>query len=439
MKRGAALAASAETDSGIVSDRISMAYLARALVKYSASDLHIKAGRPPLYRINGKLVPAKMGELRPDEVQTIIHGVLTDGQRRDLAARRQIDFSFRIPELGRFRCNAYYQRSTLSAAVRMIPLIVPQFNDLGLPPVLRELAERQRGLLLVTGATGSGKSTTMASLIQHLNETRALHILTVEDPIEFVHRDQKGTVTQREIGSDTPSFEEALRAGMRQDPDVIVIGEMRDRATIQAALTAAETGHLVISTLHTSDAKGTLDRILDVFPSDAQNQVRIQLAHALVGVVSQKLIVRADGKGRIPAVEVMVKSPAIEDCLLKNERERIPQAIATSNAYYKMQTMNMALERLLHAGLVTRADAMHNSPNPGDLELRLQGIDREEGYALAGVSGMPAAAPIPPDGPTAVPVSEPGSKADVIERFDTGFIPRPRPRPLPKKPGSDET
>jgi twitching motility protein PilT len=360
--------------------KLDMKYLVRALIKYNASDLHIKVGRPPLYRINGKLIPAKMPEVTPEQAQSVTFGVLSDRQIRELDERRQVDLSFRVKDLGRFRCNVYFQRGTISAAVRMIPMTIPNFDTLGVPAVVKELAHRPRGLLLITGATGSGKSTTMASLLQHINETSHVHILAIEDPIEFVYRDLKASITQREVGSDTQSLGDALRAGLRQDPDVIMIGEMRDREMISGALTAAETGHLVISTLHTNDTKSTIDRIVDVFPPEAKNQVRIQLAACLVGVVTQQLVIRADGSGRVPACEVMVKSPTIEEYILKGDLEKIPEAIANSSNYYKMQTMNQALERLVHAGTVTADEAAKVSSNPDDLRLRLQGFTREEGY-----------------------------------------------------------
>ena len=362
------------------SQKYDMKYLVKALVKYNASDLHIKAGRPPLFRVNGKLVPAKLPELKPEQTESIIHQILTANQVKDLETKRSLDFSFRVRDFGRFRCNLYYQRGSLSAAVRMIPFDIPNIADLGVPEVLMELCRKPRGLLLVTGPTGSGKSTTLAAIVQHLNENSHIHILTIEDPIEFVYRDLKASVTQREVGSDTPSLSEALYAGLRQDPDVIMIGELRDRDMIQGALTAAETGHLVLSTLHTNDAKSTIDRIIDVFPAEAKNQVRIQLASTLVGVVSQQLLVRADGRGRVPACEVMVKSPTIEDAIVKNELAKLGDIIAHSSSYYKMQSMNMALEHLIKTGVVTAEEALKCSVSQDDLKLRLSGMLREEGY-----------------------------------------------------------
>jgi twitching motility protein PilT len=363
--------------------KLDIKYLVRALIKYNASDLHLKVGRPPLYRINGKLIPAKMPDLGKSHVESIILGVLSDKQIVELEKNRQVDLSFRVQDYGRFRCNVFYQRGTLSAAIRMVPLSVPNIDDLGVPAVLKELAQRPRGLLLVTGATGSGKSTTLAAMMQYINETSHVHILAIEDPIEFLYRDNKASITQREVGTDIRSLEDGLYAGLRQDPDVIMIGELRDFHMIQAALTTAETGHLVISTLHTNDAKSTIDRIIDVFPPDAKNQVRIQLASTLVGVVSQRLLLRADGSGRVPACEVMVKSPAIEDYILRNELEKIPEAIENSSNYYKMQTMNKALHDMIIRGVITQEEALKTTNNPDELKLRLSGIAREAGYEVA--------------------------------------------------------
>jgi twitching motility protein PilT len=362
---------------------VDMKYLVRALVKYNASDLHLKPGRPPLFRINGKLIPAKMPELEAFQVERIVMDILTSRQKVELEEDRNIDLSFVVQGLGRFRCHIYFQKNCIAAAVRAIPLTVPSLDQLGIPEVMRELCQRPRGLLLVTGATGGGKSTTLAALVNYINETSAIHILCIEDPIEYLHRDLKGTVTQREVGTDTLSLEDALYSGLRQDPDVIVIGELRDYEMIQAALSAAETGHLVLATLHTNDARSTVDRIVEVFPPEAKNQARIQLSAALVGVLSQQLLERADGSGRVPACEVMVKSPTIENYILKNELEKIPDAIATSNLYYKMQTMNQALERLVKEGKITADQALKASSSNSDLKLSLSGLVRQEGYEIA--------------------------------------------------------
>jgi twitching motility protein PilT len=375
------------------SPKIDMKYLIHALIKYNASDLHIRVGRPPLYRINGKIVATKMQELSQEQAEQIIYGVLSDKQLTDLHEKRQVDLSFRIKDYGRFRCNVFFQRGSISAAIRMIPLNVPNIDELGVPAVLKELVLRPRGLILIVGSTGAGKSTTLASVMQYINETSHVHILAIEDPIEFVYRDMKATITQREVGSDTHSLNEGLLAGLRQDPDVMMIGEMRDYHMIQGALTAAETGHLVLSTLHTNDAKSTIGRIMDVFPAEAKNQVRIQLANSLLAVVAQQLVVRADGTGRVPACEVMVMSPSIREMILKNEFERVPEAIANSSNYYKMQTMNQSLEHLVKQKIITLDVALRSSNNPDDLKLRLSGIDREGGYEMAASAHQPPPAP----------------------------------------------
>ena len=359
------------------SNRPSMKYLLHALVKHGASDLHLKANRPPMYRINGKIVSAKMAELSTEGVKEILFSILNERLIRDFERNLQVDCSFQIEGIGRFRANVYMQRGTIAGAVRMIPLSIPTFDSLGLPSVLKELAVKKRGLILVTGATGSGKSTTMASMINYINEHRYAHVVTIEDPIEFIHGDRKCTVSQRELGTDSNSIHDALMGALRQDPDIIAIGEMRQPETIETALTAAETGHLVISTLHTNDAKSSINRIIDVFPAAAKNQVRIQLSACLLAVVSQKLVPRADGEGRVPACEVMIKSPTIENLILQNEVEKIDEAIATSTTYYKMQTFNQSLERLVMAGIITNEDAIFASNSPEDLKLRLAGFKKE--------------------------------------------------------------
>lgn len=366
-----------------MSDSFDMKYLIKALVKYNASDLHLKVGRPPLFRINGKLIPAKMPELNQQIAEMLLLGLLSAKQVLQLEANRQIDFSFRMKDYGRFRCNVYYQKETISAAIRMIPLTVPNIDHLGIPAVVKELALRARGLLLITGSTGSGKSTTLSAMIQHINETRNVHVLTIEDPIEFVYKDIKASITQREVGSDINSLQDGLYGGLRQDPDVMMIGELRDCHMIEAAFKAAETGHLVISTLHTNDTKSSLDRMLEVFPAEYQNQARTQLASTLVGIISQRLVPRADGTGRVPACEILVKSPAIENYIMKQKMELIPEAIANSNDYYKMQTMNQSLERLVRAGMISIDEAVKCSSAPEDLRLLLAGINRDDGFNVA--------------------------------------------------------
>lgn len=363
-----------------VDPSITMKYLIRALLKYNASDLHLKVGRPPLYRINGKLVAANMPQMSIPQMEAIMKELLSERNYQDLERDMEIDFSFRIKDIGRFRCNVFYQRGTMSVIVRMIPLTVPSIQELGVSSVVRELCTRKRGLVLVTGATGSGKSTTMAAMVQYINENRHSHVLCLEDPIEFIYRDLKSSITQRELGTDTRSLSAALRAGLRQDPDVITIGELRDPETIQLALTAAETGHLVISTLHTRDARGTIERIIDVFPPHARDQVRNQVASALEGVVTQQLVLRADGKGRVPAQEIMINSPTIEKLITENRLDELESVIARSNEYYRMRTFNQDLERLYRSGTITRDEALKNSSRPDELKMLLSGIRADEGY-----------------------------------------------------------
>ncbi len=363
---------------------LTMHYLVRAFVKYNASDLHIKVGRPPLFRVNGSLIAAKTEKLDKKQVEEILFGILTERQKEELLQNKQIDLSFAASGMGRFRANIYYQRSTLSAAIRIIPSVITSLDALGIPAVLKELCLRPHGLILVAGATGSGKSTTLSSMIQYINETSPVHVLTIEDPIEFLHHDLKATVTQREVGNDCLSLADGFYAGLRQDPDVIMIGELRDYKMIQLALSAAESGHLVISSLHTGDARSTIDRILDVFPAEAQNQARIQLSSVLLGVVVQQLLVKANGQGRVAACEIMVNSPTIAAQIMEREIDRIPETIANSTSYYQMQTMNQALERLVRSEVITTDEALKASGSLDDLKLSLSGMVRGEGYQVAG-------------------------------------------------------
>jgi twitching motility protein PilT len=357
-----------------------MRYLVKALLKYEASDLHLRAGRPPLFRVNGKLMPAKMAEISGNQVVQLFKPLMVQRQIEKLESERQIDFSFSFSEFGRFRCNLFYQRGTLSAAVRRIPPVAPDFEKMGLPPVLKTLIDKSRGILLVTGATGSGKSTTLAALAQYLNQHQSLHILTLEDPIEYVYQDHRSTFSQRELGSDVISFQEGLASGLRQDPDVIVIGEIRTREMIEAALTAAETGHLVLTTLHTNDARGSIERIIDVFPAESKNQIRMQLANCLIGVIAQNLVESKDQKSRVMAHEILVNSPTVSEVILRNELEKIQDIIAASTDYYQMCTLNMSLERLLANQQISEEVALRTSSNPDDLRLRLSGVRREQGY-----------------------------------------------------------
>ncbi|MGE3260765.1 MAG: type IV pilus twitching motility protein PilT [Bacteriovoracia bacterium] len=357
------------------SDKTTTIYsLLKGLVKHKASDLHVKAGRPPLYRINGKLLPAKLPPLSHEEVKRLAYSTMTQKQIKEFEEGLQIDFGYLVPGLSRFRANVFMQKGTLAFVIRVVPLEVPLLGSLGLPPVVGELALKPRGLLLLTGATGSGKSTTLAGVIEHINRNARVHVVTIEDPIEYIFEDKIGTISQREVGVDAVSMPLALRAALRQDPDVIMIGEMRDFATIQTAITAAETGHLVVSTLHTNDAAQSIDRILDSFPADAQNQLRIQLASCILGVVTQRLVRRADGKGRIAACEILTRSPTVEKLIAENRINELDVVMESSNLYYKMQSMNQALEQLVRDGLITQEEAILNSDKKEDLVLKLSGM-----------------------------------------------------------------
>jgi len=292
-------------------------------MKAGASDIHIKAGLPPIFRIDGQLYPYKDApRLSPDIVNKMAFGIMTKAQQEKFKDAGEIDLAYGVPGLGRFRVNIFQQRGTIGIVLRVIPFGVKTIEELNLPPIIGKLAMEPRGLILVTGTTGSGKSTTLAAMIDLINSTRTCHIVTIEDPIEFLHRDKRSIINQREVGFDTKSFAIALRAALRQDPDVVLVGEMRDFETIETALLAAETGHLVLSTLHTLDATETINRIVAVFPPYQQKQVRLQLASVLKGVISQRLVPRADGKGRVPAVEVLVNTARIRECIEDKDRTK---------------------------------------------------------------------------------------------------------------------
>jgi twitching motility protein PilT len=319
-----------------------------------ASDLHITAGAPPMLRARGRLVPMDgYPILTPTDTREIVYSILSDAQRQRFENNWQIDFAYQIPGKGRFRVNAYFQRSAVGAALRLIPFEVVPLEQLGLPPVVADFATRARGLVLVTGPTGSGKSTTLASLIDVINSNREEHIMTIEDPIEFLHRHKKCMVNQRELGSDAQTFADALRAALRQDPDVILVGEMRDVETIGTAITAAETGHLVFATLHTQDAPQTIDRIIDVFPSEQQGQIRAQLSVALQGIMTQTLLPTADGSGRVAAAEILVPTPAVRNLIREGKTHQVYSVIQTGGSH-GMQTMDASLAGLVRAGKITK-------------------------------------------------------------------------------------
>jgi twitching motility protein PilT len=350
--------------------------LLKTAVDNGASDLHLKVGSVPVMRVRGTLMPVgEEKKLDHEDVVAMSAAVMSTSQRQRFKETQEVDLAYSVPGLGRFRCNIFQQRGTIGLVLRVIPMQIRTVDELGLPPVLKHIASEERGLVLVTGTTGSGKSTTLAALIDYINRTRAAHVMTVEDPIEFLHRDQLSLVNQREVAVDTRSFAQALRSAMRQDPDVILVGEMRDFETIETALLAAETGHLVFSTLHTLDATETVNRIIAVFPPHQQKQVRMQLASVLKAVVSQRLMPKIDGKGRAPAVEVMIATAFIRDCIVDKEKTHlIPGAIAAGTSQYGMQTFDQSIFGLFQQGLVAYEEALRWASNVDEFKLKVQGI-----------------------------------------------------------------
>jgi twitching motility protein PilT len=344
------------------------------VLKIKASDLHLTAGSPPMVREKGRLRPLDYPVLTSQQTREIIYSILTNDQRKRLENEWQIDFAYSIPGQGRFRVNAYFQRASLGAAFRLIPNEMPELDTLGLPPTLREFIKKPRGFVLVTGPTGSGKSTTLAAMLDVINKERHEHIMTIEDPIEFLHRHQNCIVNQRELGSDAQSFALGLKAALRQDPDVILVGEMRDLDTIATALTAAETGHLVFATLHTQDTAQTVDRIVDVFPPAQQHQVRVQLSVSLQGIVTQQLLPTADGQSRVCATEILVPTPAVRNLIREGKTHQIYSALQTGGAH-GMQTMDAALVDLVRQHKITRELAEARSSSPEELR-RLMGTVR---------------------------------------------------------------
>ena len=344
------------------------------LVERAGSDLCLKVGNRPLIRIDGRLgwLDPDAPELRPDDTIEILHTVLPDARMKEFEDNREVDFAYSIPGLARFRVNAYRQRGTVSMVFRIVPYAIRSLAELGLPDVVRRLAEEERGVVLVTGTTGSGKSTTLAAMIEHINATAFKHIVTIEDPIEYLHRDQLSAIEQREVGFDTDSFATAMRVVLRQDPDVILVGEMRDRETAFAALTAAETGHLVMTTLHTINATETISRIVDFFPPHQQQQIRVSLAGALKGTVAQRLVRRADGTGRIAVLEIMVVNGRIRQCILDSETTSEIEQIVAEGEYYGMRTFDQSLANLMEEGVITLQEALEGASNPHDLRVVLE-------------------------------------------------------------------
>ncbi|NOY84072.1 MAG: PilT/PilU family type 4a pilus ATPase [Nitrospirae bacterium] len=346
--------------------------LLQTMIEKGASDLHITTGAPPMIRLNGHLTPVEGTPLTPTETKQLLYSVLTDTQKHRFEEENELDFSFGLKGLSRFRGNVFIQRGAVSGAIRTIPFKVQSFSDLGLPPSVQEFVKKPRGLVLVTGPTGSGKSTTLASMIDEINQSRHEHIITVEDPIEFLHPHKKCIVNQREVTSDTKSFKTALKYILRQDPDVVLIGELRDLETMEAALTLAETGHLTFGTLHTNSSAQTMNRIIDVFPAHQQPQIRAQLSMVLEGVLCQQLIPKKNGQGRIMALEVMVPTPAIRNLIREDKVHQIYSSMQTGQGQNGMQTMNQSLSKLVLEGKISLEEAMGRSDNTDELTSLMQ-------------------------------------------------------------------
>jgi twitching motility protein PilT len=385
-------------------------------LKGGASDIHLKSGLPPMFRVDGALVPLKNGErLMPDDIQAMADSIMNPVQKARFDETREVDLAYGIPGLGRFRVNSFQQRGTVGIVFRVIPFGVKSIEHLHLPKVIQSIAMEQRGLVLVTGTTGSGKSTTLAAMIEYINANRTCHIMTIEDPIEFLIRDRRSIVNQREIGVDTQTFSTALRSALRQDPDVILVGEMRDFETIETAITAAETGHLVMSTLHTLDATETINRIISVFPPYQQKQIRLQLSSILRSVISQRLVPRADGKGRVPALEVLVSTARIRECIADKDRTKeIHDAIAKGYTTYGMQTFDQSLMSLVKQKLVTYDEALKHVSNPDDFALRFRGIGSTSDGTWDDFEGdaEPEAGEQKPE-----PAAKRGPDDDIIQKF----------------------
>ncbi len=346
-------------------------------LKSNTSDIHLKVGLPPVFRIDGNLRPLpKAPRLTAEAVRSMCEAIMSERQRNKFEEVNEIDLAYGVPGLGRFRVNVFMQRNSVSAVFRAIPFKVATLDELLMPPILKKIAEESRGLVLVTGATGTGKSTTLAAMIDYINSSRTAHIVTVEDPIEYLHRDRKCIINQREVGFDTVGFAPALKSALRQDPDVILVGEMRDLETAETALAAAETGHLVLSTLHTIDAPETISRIISMFPPHQQRHVRLQLSNVLKGVVSQRLIPRIEGKGRVAAVEVLISTARVRELIDDREKTvQLKDAIAQGYTTYGMQTFDQALMDLVKREVISYEEALRQSSNPDDFKLKFSGID----------------------------------------------------------------
>jgi twitching motility protein PilT len=349
--------------------------LVREMMERNASDMHIRAGHPAMLRIHGDLEASRYEQpLTPEQTRVIAYAMMSDRVRRRFEERMEVDLSRSVPGVGRFRGNVYHQAGGINIALRVVPSKIPTIDELGLPPVVKKLAEQRRGLILVTGTTGCGKSTTLAAIIDQINNTRKSHIITIEDPIEFLHTDKTSIISQRELGLDTLNYADALKNVVRQDPDVILLGEMRDQETMAAAITSAQTGHLVLSTIHTIDTVQTINRIVDMFPPHQQNQIRLQLADTLQGVISQRLLPRGDTPGRVPAVEVLVATPLVRKAIEENDLAGMSNAVRQGQ-YYGMQTFNQALVKLYNEGKVRVQDALNAASNPEELMLAIRGVE----------------------------------------------------------------
>jgi len=350
--------------------------LLKIAVERKASDLHLKVGAHPIIRVDGELIPlVDLKRLMQEDTIAMAFSIMSSRQKEKFKNNYEIDIAYSVPGLGRFRCNIFQQRGTVGLVCRVIPARILTVRELLLPPVIERICEEMRGLVLVTGTTGSGKSTTLAAMIDYINATRSEHIMTIEDPVEFLHRDKKSIVNQRELEVDTKSFAAAIRSALRQDPDVILVGEMRDFETVETALLAAETGHLVMSTLHTIDATETVNRIISVFPPHQQKQIRLQLAAVLKAVISLRLLPRADGLGRVPAAEIMVATNYIRDCIENKEKTKlIKDAISAGTSQYGMQTFDQSIYILYKNGLITLEEALRRCSNPDEFKLKIQGI-----------------------------------------------------------------
>lgn len=388
-----------------------------------ASDIHLKAGLPPMFRVDGRLVPLKDARrLPPEEVGRMAYGIMNDLQKEKFRKSNEVDLAYGVPGLGRFRVNVFQQRGTIGVVLRVIPFRILTIEQLRLPKILEKIALEPRGLVLVTGTTGSGKSTTLAAMIDHINSNLTTHVMTIEDPIEFLIRDKRSIVNQREVGNDTLSFGQALKSALRQDPDVILVGEMRDLETMETALTAAETGHLVMSTLHTLDATETINRIISSFPPYQQKQVRLQLGAVLKAVISQRLVPRADGRGRVAAVEVLIVTSRVREMIEDKDRTKeIADAIAQGHLSYGMQTFDQSLMALLKQGLITYEEAVRQATNPDDFALRYSGIASTSDSKWDQFENTAAPAPAPGQPPAAVPSAS-----------------KTPPRPQPAPPGKDD-